>query len=175
MRSHVLQRLLRQLVPLVSVALFATPAVLQSQDILVRDGYEAFPMVDYQGGDARFKKKGTGVLVLTDSTLAFYNCSWGYCEDHKGRMFEPKGLIWSVPLNKITSVSVSSQNRGASVTGRVLFGALATDSNAEYFAFAHDTETSAEAPVFRTPKTMSGALDAKVRFKLRKLGINLPQ
>ncbi len=132
-------------------------------------------MVDYKGGDSRFQKKGYGILVLTDSTLAFYNCAGAACKKHKGVYFTPDGVIWSVPLTRIRSLSSNSQNRGASVGNRVLFGALASDTNEELFAFTHDTETSAEAPVFKTPRHMSLSLEAKVRFRLRKLGIDLPQ
>ncbi len=150
-------------------------APLGAQDVIVGEGYEGFPMVDYKGGDSRFKKKGYGILVLTDSTLAFYNCAWTSCMKKNDLYFKPEGIIWSVPLTRIRSLSSNSQNRGASVGNRVLFGALASDTNEELFAFTHDTDTSAEAPVFKTPRHMSLAMEAKVRFRLRKLGIELPQ
>lgn len=150
-------------------------AKLGAQDIIARDGYEAFPWVEYVGGDARFPKKGIGVLVLTDSTLGFYNCRRTSCADTKAGPFNAeKGPIWLVRLTRITEVSSSTQNRGPSVPGRILFGTLATDSNVDYFGFTHETDSSAEAPVFKTLTAVAGALEAKVRYRMKKAGIALP-
>lgn len=152
----------------------SVPRDSRAQDIIVRDGWEAFPNSEYRGGDASQTRKRLGVLVLTDTSLAFYDCMWNYCADRKQQLFEEKGLIWRLPLTQIKSVSSSTQNRGPSVTGRVLFGVLATDKNAEYFAFTYETERSAEAPVFQMIRTTAGALEAKLRFRLKKLGVELP-
>lgn len=159
----------------VAVVLALLAARADAQEIYVGDDWEGFPYVEYLGGDARHKHKGIGILVLTDTAIAFYNCASELCRGRKGRNFDPhKGLLWVLPLRSIKDVSSSSQNKGPSATGRMLFGALATDRNEEYFGFSYETETSAEAPVFKVPKTFSGALEAKVRFRLKRLGVQLP-
>lgn len=173
---HRLRSLHKLILRYLVVGLFAALAApLRAQEIIVGDGFEGFPMVDNKGGDSRFQKKGYGILVLTDSTLAFYSCAGASCKKHQGAYFTPEANIWSVPLTRIRSLSSNPQNRGASVGNRVLFGALASDTYEELFAFTHDTETSAEAPVFKTPWHMSLAMEAKLRFRLRKFGIELLQ
>lgn len=153
-------------------ALFA-PSISRAQDFQVRNGYEATYAM-YLGGDAKETKKREGIIVLTDSAIAFYECRWRYCETRRDTLFDAAQLIWRRPLTQIKGVSASTQNRGPSVLGRATFGVLAMDQNKEYFGFTYETETSAEAPVFETMKTVAGALEAKVRFRLKKLGIELP-
>lgn len=144
--------------------------------IIVGDGWEAFPNVEYQGGDARFPKKKFGMLVLTDSTIGFYECTWTGCLSDKKKNMIRDTAQWIVRLAAITEVSSSTATRGASVTGRVAFGVLASDRTEEFFGFVHETATSAEAPVFKADspnKTQAGALEAKLRFRLKKAGVKL--
>lgn len=157
-----------------ATTLTAPSAFAQNREIQVLPGAEVFPSVHYRGGDARFKKTGIGALVLTDSTLGFYYCVRSDCFESKGRVHDDTKPIWIVPLTKVTTASASSQNRGPSGAARMMFGVLATDQNKEYFAFTHETDSSAEAPVFETPAAMSLALEAKVRFRMKKLGKELP-
>lgn len=155
-------------------ALAVAPERAVAQEMLAVDGWEGFPMVEYKGGDAAYRKKGFGMLVLTDSTIAFYECITLSCGKTKRGYFEDKGLIWSHPIKSVTDVSSSSQNKGASLTGRVMFGVLATDNNEEYFGFTYETDKTAESPVFKVPKTFSGAMEAKLKFRMKKLGVSVP-
>ncbi len=155
------------------MTLFAMPVIAHSQQnrpIVTGDGWEAFPGVEYQGGDARFPKKLVGVLVLTDSTLEFRSCDNNYCEAYKDRDVWGKKTYFVIPLTAITALDVSSSVRSADVGSKIFFGALASDRKQEFFGLAHETEDSAEAPVFLTRQTQAGAIEAKVRFRLKKLG-----
>ena len=159
------------------LALLATIAVapsLRAQKIIVHEGYEAFPLVEYKGGRAGFPKQSYGVLVVTDTTFEYWACCYSGFGDNKQSVWDPKLMFWSVPLKWITEVNASTASKGASVTGRVMFGVLATDNNEEYFGFAFETDKTAEAPVFKMPKTFAGALEAKVKFRMKKLGVATP-
>lgn len=144
--------------------------------IIAGDGWEAFPGVEYQGGDARFPEKVRGVLVLTDSTLAFHPCrvkTQGGCAIEKGKLAWKDPAHFVVDLRQIQSIETSTQVRGASAGMKLLVGGLANDRSVEFMSFAHETASSAEAPVFKTYPTQAGALDAKVRFRMKKLGREL--
>ena len=155
-------------------ALLSPPATAGAQVVIVREGWEAFPGVEYQGGDATQPKKRWGVLILSDSTLGFYPCIEAeYCREYKGNVAQLNKPIFVIPLKQITDVSSSSQVRGASVGSKIAFGLLANDRAEEYFGFVYESETSAESPVFKVRKTQSGALEAKVKFRQRKLGVKV--
>ena len=160
---------------LAALASFSPAAFAQPPVIIARDGWEAFPEVEYQGGDATKPKKMYGMIVLTDSTIALHRCRWQYCEDDRKEVktpFLPEPL-YLIPLRRIQEISASSQVRGPSVGSRIAFGLLAGDQKQEFVGLVYETESSAEAPVFRTLKTQSGAIEAKVRFRLKKLGVEL--
>jgi len=149
------------------------PRAGRAQVVIARDGWEAFPNVGYEGGDATQPKKRNGVLVLTDSTLGLYQCHDPYCEDRGKYFVRWDKPFFIVPLRQITEVSSSSQVRGSSVAGKLAFGLLANDRAEEYFGFVYESATSAESPVFKVQKTQSGALEAKVKFRQRKLGMTV--
>lgn len=158
--------------------LLLVPVVVSSQpysgpSILVRDGWEGFPAVEYQGGDGTMPKKRTGMLVLTDSTLGFYSCPYDCEHDSKKPKFFDKP-IFRLPLASVKEVSSSSQVRGATFGSKLMLGAFAGDRTEEFFGFVYESSTSAEAPVFKTMKAQSGAIEAKVKFRLKKLGLTVP-
>jgi hypothetical protein len=160
---------------IILVTTAATAAAAQSP-IIARDGWEAFPNVEYQGGDATQPKKLSGWLVLTDSTIALYKCEWPGCvdiDDKKKPLFKGPPYL-TIRLNELKQVASSSQVRPATGTEKFMIGFLATDHPEEFVGFVYQTPTSAEAPVFKTEKAQSGAVEAKVRFRLEKLGITLP-
>ncbi len=150
------------------------PATSHAQ-MIVKNGYEAFPLVEYRGGDATQPKRRTGVLVLTDSTLAFHECTRRRdCLEYKDNPVFAE-LIFSIPLRQLKEVSSSTEVRGPGVGGRIAFGVLATDRKEEFVGVVYETEQSAEAPVFRTQPAQAAAIEAKVRFRLKKLGIQLTE
>lgn len=169
--------LVAQAVSVAASALVTAPITAQPPVAIARDGWEAFPQVEYVGGDASQPKKRAGMLVLTDSSLAMHPCVWDGCYDHIKQQklpYKPEPY-YIIPLKGISEVSSSSQVRGPSVGGRIAWGVLATDRTEELFGLVYETATSAEAPVFKTMKAQAGAIEAKVRFRLKKLGLSVPQ
>ena len=144
--------------------------------IFARDGWEAFPGVEYQGGDATQPKKRWGMLVLTDTTIGLYPCVYESCRDgdKKGvkRPFnDPAFFI--IPLSAIKDVTSSARSRSASTSEKFFLGGLAGSQSEDFVGLVYETGASAEAPVFKTGKAQSTAVDAKIRFRLKKLGIEL--
>lgn len=160
---------------LTCLALIAAPLVAQVPAIIVGDGWEAFPKVQYQGGHASFSQPMFGVLVLTDSTLTLHPCGdggrCGYIPTG-GKVFKDSVLM-RIRLADVRSVVASSQTVSPGVGRRVLWGSWANDRTQETVTLQVTTESSAEAPVFRTQLTQSATIDTKVRFRLERLGVQL--
>lgn len=160
---------------LAAVASMAVTAHAQSPLVVSRDGWEAFPWVEYQGGDATQPTKRRGMLVLTDSTLSLHKCRFEYCDDHRKHTelpFEEKPL-YTIQLRSIKEVTSSSQVRGPSAGSRLALGLLAGDRTEEMVGIVYESASSAEAPVFKTQKAQSAAVEAKLRFRLKKIGVTL--
>lgn len=165
---------------LFAVTASAQPPVITSTEgsapaVMVGPGWEAFPNVEYQGGDATQPKKRAGMLVLTDSTLAFYECTWGGCITDKKQSMIRGPAIFMVALKSVTDASSSNQVRGSTMGGKLLLGGLAGDRTEEFFGFVYESKNSAESPVFKTMKSQSGAIEAKIKFRLKKLGVALTE
>lgn len=114
-----------------------------------------------------------GVLVLTDSALGFYPCrvrQQGGCAVDKGKSVWTEPAHFVIALTGVQSLESSSRVRNASAGDRLLIGSLASDRPQNFITVAHETAASAEAPMFRTEVTQAGALDAKIRFRMKKLG-----
>lgn len=153
-----------------SVSVAAQPP---ANRIYARDGWEAFSGVYYEGGDATQPKRLLGMLVLTDSTIALHPCVIQQCYDtKKGAPFrEPP--FFSIPLTSIKDIVSSSRVRGADTMGKVFLGGLASDRPEDFVALVYETKSSVEAPLFKTAKAQSAAIDAKLRFRLKRLGVEL--
>lgn len=142
--------------------------------IVVRDGYEAFPSVEYMGGDATQPKKMRGMLVLTDSSLALHACTdTAQCTEFRGRPLFKAEPLYVIRLASIKQVEASTTVRGQSVAGKLLWGGLASNNAEDLVGVVYETASSAEAPVFKTVKAQSAALEAKILFRLKKLGVEL--
>jgi hypothetical protein len=109
------------------------------------------------------------VLVLTDTALAFFPCLSDYCDDRKNELPWKDPMYFSVPLARITGVQSSSQVRGPGVGGRIMLGLLAGDRTEGMFAVVHETDSSAEVPLFKLSVAQAGALDAKLRYRLARI------
>jgi hypothetical protein len=161
-----------------------TPLVVSAQTPLVvskeggsppfvsGEGFEAFN-VEYQGGDATHSKKRWGMLVITDSTVGFYECLWSGCLADKKKSMIKEPPIWLIPLEYVKEVSSSNQVRGATVGGKLMWGSLAGDRTEEFVGLVYESETNAEAPIFKTRTAQSGAVEAKIRFRLKRKGISI--
>lgn len=132
---------------------------------------EHFEDVRYIGGHAAYKPPHTGWLVLADSALEYHECFVIGCSKNRdGRAIQDAAQM-VIPYRKMTDVSGATERHGASVGSRFLLGSLASERRDESVTIAFDSETSAEAPVFQTKEHESAQLVAKIKFKLRKLGL----
>lgn len=122
---------------------------------------DTIPQVQYRGGSSTVKKRVSafGVIVLTDSALQFI----AYRDPNSTRL-ELKPMI-VIPLDSLTDFSTAAGHRAAGADS------TATDEGVDLVTLVYDTETSAEAPVFKLTDNMGGALLAKIKVRLRKLGL----
>lgn len=160
-----------------STAVLSAAAGAQVTPIITGEGWEAFPDVEYQGGHSQFARRIKGVLVLTDSTLSFQACRGpnGSCAyTPRGQTVFYDSVFFSVRIRDVQELSASTQTRSPGVGRRIMWGSLANDRTNEFLAFAFDTDRTAEAPVFKTLPTQAGAIEAKVKFRQRRLGIAIP-
>lgn len=155
------------------VAAHTASAQPPATGIFARGGWEAFPGVEYRGGDATQPKQRWGILVLTDTNVALYRCALTTCGDPKKSAPFKGDPLMSIALSTIKDVSSSSQVRGPGMDAKLFLGGLATDKSEEFVGIVYETASSAEAPVFKTNTAQSAAIDAKLKFRLRKLGIEL--
>lgn len=149
----------------------AFPAGLAAQPgIVTGEGWEAFPWIEYKGGHAQHSRVGWGLLLLTDSTLAFHECYLEQCPPQRGgrQRWKPTA-IFSIRLRSITDVQSATRVKPASASARFMIGMLATDKNENLLAVTFETASSAEAPVFALGDGQASALDAKIRFRLKRI------
>jgi hypothetical protein len=149
------------------------PIKVGAQRILSVDGRDEFQNVEYVGGDATQQKSRSGWLVVTDSTLSIHRCRLSGCLPHDKNRYYEEVPDYQIPLRTITEVTSSSQVRGPSTGSRIALGVFAGDRSEEFVGIIYETESSAEAPVFRTKQAQSAALEAKLRFRLKRLGVEL--
>lgn len=179
-----MQRKLRRLTVALTVALIAAPALAAQGPVIVSrevvppnviagDGWEAFPEVEYLGGDAGSEKKQLGVLVLTDSALSLYACADSRCLGRKTDSIIKGAPLWTISLRAIKEISSSTSFKGTSTGSKLLLGGLAGDKSDEQVGIVYETARSAEAPVFKTRNAQAAAIEAKVKFRLSKLGVVL--
>lgn len=153
------------------VLAWASPAF--GQDIIQRPEGELYPGVEYLGGDATQPRKRFGALLLTDSTISLHKCKLQNCQAQYGEVDYERTAYFTIALRTLRDVSSVSQVRGPSATSRIAFGLLAGDRTEEMLGVVYQSEADAEAPVFQLRKATSGALEAKIRFRLEKLGVTL--
>lgn len=141
--------MLRRLALVAALAIgAAVPAV--AQDIVQK--------VRYQGGHGPWgEQEIRGALAIGDTALVF--------QDKDGR----RELV--IPLARITDIGSQTQRKEASVGSKLLFGGLARSRQEEFLTVTYELPDDAEAVVFRfEPKTSAAAL-AKIRFRMKKLGV----
>lgn len=157
------------------LALVGFAGAASAQEVYARDGWEAFPGVEYQGGDANYPQRQVGILVLTESAISFHRCAHSGCWDFpkKGTPFKD-APIFTIALFSVQEVSANSRTRGATSGEKVFVGNLAGSKTEGFVSIVYKTASSAEAPIFKTPATLASAIEAKIRFRMEKIGLTLP-
>jgi hypothetical protein len=159
-----------------ALVLWGTPTLAQppTTGIYARDGWEAFAGVYYEGGDATQPKRLMGMLVLTDSSIGLHPCVYEQCQDDKkGKQPFKEPAYFTIPLNAVKRITNSSQVRDADLAGKIMVGGLAPARAEDFVAIVYESPSSVEAPLFKSAKTQVAAIDAKLRFRLKKRGIEL--
>lgn len=138
------------------VVLGAAPFVVQSlvaQDLI--------PKVRYKGGHEGWgEQEIRGTLLIGDSTITFRD--------------EEKKHSLVIPLLKITDIGNQTQRKEASVGSKLLFGNLARSRQEEFLAISYELPDNAEAIIFRFEPHTSAAVLAKIKFRMKKLGMKPP-
>lgn len=139
-------------IPLAFVALLAVlPTALQAQKLdkkLGRAYWNIFP----RGGDSRIPSDVPMTLMMTDSTLEL---RWKNSRD--------EAADYVIPIRMITELSGRSN--------RLNMGLTNWASGEASITIAYDTENDAEAPLFKTDVGDSAQITARIRFRMRKLGM----
>lgn len=136
------------IVPLLVLA----PAVRAHAQDIVAD-------VEYFGGKEKFDDKQKGILVLSAEGIRF-------AEKNGDKVFE-------IPMKTITQVERSTDIRDASVGKKLLFGSLAGSRKQEFLTISTETESTAEAVVFKLKQNTGAAAVAKINFYRKKAGMTV--
>jgi hypothetical protein len=119
---------------------------------------DVIPKVRYKGGHEEWgDDEIRGSLAIGDSMLVF--------QDDKGKR------TLEIPLRKVTDLNTETQRKEASVGSKLLFGGLARSRQEEFIAVSYDLPNNAEAVVFRFEAHTSAAVLAKIKFRMKKLGV----
>lgn len=122
---------------------------------------DKIPKVRYKGGHEGWgEEEIRGTLLIGDSTLLFR-------DDDKKRSLE-------IPIRKITDIGNQTQRKEASVGSKLLFGSLARSRQEEFLAISYELPDNAEAVIFRFEPNTSAAVLAKIKFRMKKLGMTPP-
>lgn len=149
-----------------------TPLAAQTGAMFSKNGWDGFLDVQYQGGDASQPKRKTGMLVLTDSALIFYDCPWDCEQDAKKRKDFWEAPAFRIAYRGITNAKASTGTADHAGLGMPL---LFSDKSSDYITVVYESATSVESPVFKTKRAMAGAIEAKMRFRMKKLGLPEPK
>ncbi len=142
----------RKVLPIAFVAITVlVPSVLMAQKIDKKSGrpyWNVFP----RGGDSQLPSDIPMTLMMTDSTLEL---RWKSSRD------EPADYV--IPIRMIVETSGRSNRVGGSLTNWA--------SGEESITIVYEHEKDAEAPLFKTDVGDSAQIAARIRFRMRKLGI----
>lgn len=148
-----------------ALALLSLATVVHAQTkIVVPVGSDVFPDLQYQGGDATQAKRLVGILLLSDSTVAFFACSWDCDGDARKLGFWDKPTF-RIPLTAIRDVSHSTLTR----TPPTIF----SDDTMDFFTIVYEHDGTVDAPLFKMKRATSGAIEAKLKYRMKKIGLTL--
>jgi hypothetical protein len=137
---------MRWIAVLVLGAVMLTAALARADD--------TFPNVQYVSGKAGFADKVKGTLTLTATELRF--------TDKDGKP------VFTIPLGEVKAVTNSVEQNPGSTGAKLMLGVFA--SKKEEFLYVNtETETAAEALVFKCKGKTSPAMVAKISFATKKL------
>lgn len=161
---------MRRALAIISVAFGCSAA--EAQSLVSEKGWEAWSQVRYIGGDAKQtelnRKARTGapysMLVLTDTTIELHACLSRLCDDDpkRGTPFAVQSL-YTIPLAAIRHVD------------QWIEPSAGVNYSPDQFGFVYETATGVEAPAFAISSWADARMIlAKVRFRMKKLGLELP-
>jgi hypothetical protein len=172
---------------LLVIGLCTLPALADAQADRVRGryepmrsgpGWEAFALVTYVGGHGRIPESQHGLaLILTDSTVDLRKCRDETCAVGRAGAWWVDPPLFSVPLASLTAVERRTRLREGPLAGAMNplgGGSLGLGEAEEIVLLVFDADDTAEAPLFLVGPGQSAALEAKIRFRLRKMGRALP-
>lgn len=138
--------------PLLTALLITSPVVGGgAQAAAAQDMY---PDVEYVSGHAGMDDKVKGVLLIGESEVRFTS------KDGK--------VLFAVPFEALTEVSVQTDVRDASVGKKLLFGGLAGSRKQEFVQVSYETSELAEGLVFKVKQGTSTGIVAKIKFAAKK-------
>lgn len=147
------------------------------EPVMTGEGWEAFTRVQYEGGLTGFSRPLFGVLVATDTTISFHRCAdQGRCErvPRNKRVFaESADFVFR--LAELKGIEARVRTVGPGVGRRVLFGVLANDRSEETLHLQIETDSSAEAPRFVTGAAHAEQIASKLRFRMKRLGLEIAE
>lgn len=136
-------------------------AALLSLPLSPVSAQEIIEKVRYKGGHAGWgEREIRGTMILDDSTVTF--------EDRDGRR------ALTLPIVGITDIERQTQRKEASVGSKLLFGELARTRQEEFVTLSYETPDDAGAIVFRFEPHTSAGMVAKLRYRMRQLGMTPP-
>lgn len=160
---------------LVAVAMTMTAIPAGAQAITVVAGADVVRGAEYRGGHSGLAVTQKGVLVLSDSALALFVCKSTDCMNATATDWDRTSIVLSIPLASVQGVEISTSRRGPSATSRFMWGVFAKDRNEGYVAVTYAVGGTVETPVFKTGDAVAPALEAKIRFRAKKLGVQVEQ
>lgn len=144
------------------------------EPVMAGDGWEAFTRVQYEGGLTGFSRPLRGVSVATDSTIAFHRCSDRLCERvPRNRQVFADSAEFVFRLAELKGIEARVRTVGPGVGRRVMFGVLANDRSQETLHLQIETDSSAEAPRFVTGAAHAEQIGSKLRFRMKRLGLEI--
>jgi hypothetical protein len=135
------------------IAIFGATTVLPTAKLFAQD---IVADVEYFTGREGVAEKKKGILVLSADGVKF-------AEKNGDKIFD-------IPMATITQVERSTDIRDPSVGKKLLFGSLAGSRKQEFVTISTETESTAEAIIFKLKQNTGAAAVAKINFYRKKAG-----
>lgn len=130
---------------------------LLAAPLLAQDTYKD---IEYVTGREGHPDKKKGHLIVTADSVTFATTR-----------DEP---IFSIPTRSIKDATNQIDVRGASVGKKMLFGVFAGDRKQDFVTINVETDSTAEAIVFKTKQHTSAGIAAKINFQVKKVRERTP-
>lgn len=123
------------------------PATMRAQ--------EMYKDVEYITGRTGMDDKVKGTMIISATGIAL--------------MTSDGTVILRIPLSGVTQVSSETDIRDASVGKKLLWGGFAGSRKQEFVNVTSETDSSAEAVVFKVKQGTSVGIVAKIKFAMKQL------